>query len=269
MTPEHWRGLLNAVVDSGINFIDTAAMYGESETRIGRYLPRDADGVIVATKCGDYEVMEDGTPRIVVDYSPSCILRIVDESRRRLDRDVLDIVLFHGLPRGEYDADAAFDALLEAKSRGWARFVGVSGDGPAAAAEARRRPLDVQELTYNILYQEADRELLPALRERGMGVIVKRPIANAAYLSAERPAAGFGESWDLAHRLGLGELAGEMPLVEFALRYTLSRADVSTAIVGTTDPRHLQANALISDGSPLPADTLARIREAYDAGLRG
>ena len=102
-----------------------------------------------------------------------------------------------------------------------------------------------------------------------MGVIVKRPIANAAYLSAERPAAGFGESWDLAQRLGLRELAGEMPLVEFALRYTLSRADVSTAIVGTTDPGHLQANALISDGTPLPADTLARIRDAYDARVRG
>jgi aryl-alcohol dehydrogenase-like predicted oxidoreductase len=261
--------VLRTALEVGINFIDTAAMYGESETRIGRYLPRDSDGVIVATKCGDYEVMEDGRPRIVVDYSPSCILRIVDESRRRLDRDVLDIVLFHGLPRGEYDADAAFDALLEAKSRGWARFVGVSGDGPAAAAEARRRPLDVQELTYNILYQEADRELLPALGERGMGVIVKRPIANAAYLSAERPAAGFGESWDLAHRLGLRELAGEIPLVEFALRFTLSRADVSTAIVGTTDPRHLRTNALISDGSPLPVDALARIKEAYDARLRG
>ncbi|MDD9987544.1 MAG: aldo/keto reductase [Spirochaetaceae bacterium] len=264
-TAEH---VLRTALEVGVNFIDTAAMYGESETRIGRYLPRDAD-VIIATKCGDYEVLEDGTPRIVVDYSPASILRIVDESRRRLDRDVLDIVLFHGLPRGDYDADAAFDALLEAKSRGWARFVGVSGDGPAAAMEARRRPLDAQELTYNILYQEADRDLLPALRERGMGVIVKRPIANAAYLSAERPAAGFGESWDLAQRLGLRELAGEMPLVEFALRFTLSRADVSTAIVGTTDPGHLRTNALISDGTPLPADTLARIRDAYDARVRG
>ena len=146
--------------------------------------------------------------------------------------------------------------------------MGVSGDGPAAAEEARRRPLDTQELTYNIIYQEADRKLLPALRERGMGVIIKRPIANAAYLSAKRPATGFGESWDRAQALGLPELAGEMPLVEFALRFTLSRADVSTAIVGTTDPRHLQTNALISDGRSLPADVLARIAEAYDARLR-
>ena len=134
---------------------------------------------------------------------------------------------------------------------------------------ARRRPLDTQELTYNILYQEADRELLPALGERGMGVIVKRPIANAAYLSAERPAAGFGESWDLAQRLGLRELAGEIPLVEFALRFTLSRTDVSTAIVGTIGP-------------PPPADERADLRRqpaacrrarsdqggAYDARLR-
>ena len=60
--------VLRTALEVGINFIDTAAMYGESETRIGRYLPRDSDGVIVATKCGDYEVMEDGRPRIVVDY---------------------------------------------------------------------------------------------------------------------------------------------------------------------------------------------------------
>ena len=78
--------VLRTALEVGVNFIDTAAMYGESETRIGRYLPRDAD-VIIATKCGDYEVLEDGTPRIVVDYSPASILRIVDESRRRLDRD--------------------------------------------------------------------------------------------------------------------------------------------------------------------------------------
>ena len=177
---------------------------------------------------------------------------------------MLDIVQFHGLPVEKDDAKAAFEALLEAKTKGWTKFVGVSHDGEAAARAAGQWPLDTQEFTYNILYQEADRNLMPALQQRNMGTIIKRPISNAIWERTERPGDGFSRGpWDWAQTFPLRELAGEMPLVEFALRFTLSHPGVCTAIVGTTNPEHMAANVRMAQGGPLPDDVIRKAKEAF------
>lgn len=254
--------VLNAVLDVGINFIDTAAMYGISEERIGKYISSRKDAFIVATKCGDYQVEEAGEWRTVKDYTPEGITRTIDESRRKLKTDVIDIVQFHGLPGKDDDTRAAFDALLEAQTKGWTRFIGASQDGPSAADAARTYPLDTQEFTYNILFQEADTVIFPALRERGAGAIIKRPISNAVYLMPERPEGNFnGVPWDRAQQFPLSDLAGDIPLVDFALQFTLAHPDVSTAIIGSTNIEHLRANTSITDR--LSADTVARIKKLW------
>jgi aryl-alcohol dehydrogenase-like predicted oxidoreductase len=177
---------------------------------------------------------------------------------------VLEIVLFHGLPREGDDTEEAFEALLEAKEKGWARFVGVSADGPRAAEAARRWPLDTQEFTYNILYQESAQDLMPTLEERGMGTIIKRPIAGAVYLAPERPEGDFdGKPWDRADRYPLAELAGGMAPAELALRFTLSHPGVCTAIVGTTNPDHLLANVAVSDGVPLAEEIVQKAKDTF------
>ena len=110
------------------------------------------------------------------------ILRTVDESRSRLCMDIIDLIQFHGLPPVEL-LDEAFETLMDLKARGWAQFVGVSADGPAGAAVegepkrevaelARTWPLDTWQFTYNFLSQEAATELIPLLREAGIGTIV-------------------------------------------------------------------------------------------------
>jgi aryl-alcohol dehydrogenase-like predicted oxidoreductase len=121
-----------------MNFVDTAAMYGESEARIGKYISHRKDEFIVATKCGDYVGEVDGKREICYDYTHDGILRIIDESRKKLNLDVIDIVQFHGLPREGDDPQEAFEALLEAKEKGWTKFVGVSHDGAAAAKAAEQ-----------------------------------------------------------------------------------------------------------------------------------
>ncbi|MSS72161.1 MAG: aldo/keto reductase [Candidatus Latescibacteria bacterium] len=254
------RVLLRAL-DLGINFIDTAAMYGESEARIGRFISHRRDAFILATKCGDYM---DAAGKIVKGYTREGILRTIDESRQKLRMDVIDIVQFHGLPGEKDDAKAAFEALLEAKSKGWTRFVGVSHDGTAAATAADQWPLDTQEFTYNILYQEADQNLMPTLQKRNMGTIIKRPISNAVWERTERHPDGFHSGpWDRAQTFPLRDLAGGMPLVEFALRFTLSHPGVCTAIIGTTNPDHMAANTRISDGRRLPDDLLQKAQNAF------
>jgi len=256
--------VLNTALDAGISFIDTAAMYGESEARIGKYISQRKDEFILATKCGDYVTKRDGKRELVKDYTREGILKTVDESRKRLRMDVIDIVQFHGLPGSEDDEKVAFEALFEAREKGWTRFVGVSQDGRAGAEAAERWPLDTQEFTYNILFQEADTVLMPTLKRQRMGAIIKRPISNAVWERAERPDGSFmGAPWDRAQQFPLKELAGDIPLPEFALRFTLSHPDVCTAIVGSTNPDHIRANAVVSDGRPLPDDVVARAKAAF------
>ena len=263
---ERAERVLNGALDLGINFIDTAAMYGESETRIGKLISRRRKEFVLATKCGDYL---DAAGKVVRDYSPSGILATIDESRRRLRMDVIDIVQFHGLP-GDDDAEGAFAALLEAKERGWTRFVGVSHDGPAAARAAEKWALDTQEFTYNVLYQEAARVLMPTLASRHMGTIIKRPISNAVWERPARPGDSFSSGpWDRAQILPLRDLAGDLPLVEFVLRFTLSHPGVCTAIVGTTNPDHLQDNVRIAEAGPLPTASLKAAEAAFAAHLAG
>ena len=270
MPEDRVEEVLNAVLDAGINFIDTAAMYGQSEARIGKYISRRRDEFILATKCGDYVGETDGQYHIVRDYSRDGILRTIDQSRKKLNMDVIDIVQFHGLPDPDDDDEVAFEALLDARERGWTRFVGVSADGNAAAAAAQRWPLDTQEFTYNILYQESADNLMPALKSQGMGTIIKRPISNAVWQQKERPEGDYmGGPWDRAQSIPLAELAGEMPILEFVLRFTLSHPDVCTAIIGSTNPDHIRANVGIADGMPLSDEVVRRARAAFRERFSG
>lgn len=260
------EAVLNRVLDLGITFLDTAAMYGDSEARIGKFIAHRQDKFILATKCGDYQVIKGGKREIVKDYSPKGILRTIDTSRSKLKMDVLDIVQFHGLPSSDSDWNAAFDALLEAKAKGWTKFVGVSADGPSAAKAAKKWDLDTQEFTYNVLYQESAENLMPTLHARRIGTIIKRPIANGVYLMAARPDGAYlGDPWDRAQLMPTKELAGGMPLIEFALRFSLSHPDVCTAIVGSTNGDHLAENVKISDGKTLPEDVLEKTKLAFQA----
>ena len=260
------EAVLNTVLDLGISFIDTAAMYGDSEERLGKFIGHRQDEFVLATKCGDYQVINAGKREIVKDYSPEGILRTIDTSRAKLKMDVIDIVQFHGLPGDADDWDAAFDALLEARDRGWTKFVGVSADGLAAAEAAQRWDLDTQEFTYNVLFQESAENLMPTLRDRDMGTIIKRPIANGVYLRSERPDGSYmGDPWDRAQQMPLRELAGDMPLIEFALRFTLSHKDVCTAIVGSTNAEHLADNVKISDGEVLSEDVLDKTKSVFQS----
>ncbi len=258
------EAVLNHALDQGITFIDTAAMYGQSEARIGKYIAHRKDEFVLATKCGDYEQDINGKRQIVKDYTPKGILNTIDTSRKKLNMDVIDIVQFHGVPDKPDQAKAAYDALLEAKHKGWTHFVGISQDGSAGARDATTYPLDTQEFTYNILYQEADTVLFPTLRERQMGAIIKRPISNAVWQLPNKPDGSFmGGPWERAQTFPLHELAGDMPLIEFALRFTLSHPNISTAIVGSTNPEHIKTNCQISDGQKLPDTTIQKARQLF------
>ena len=268
---------LHHALDAGLNFIDTAALYNRSEERIGRFLVSRRDEFFLATKCGSLRAGGVAGAEMVEDYTREGIFLSVEESRKKLRMDVIDLVQFHGLPPVAL-LDEAFEALLEVKARGWARFVGVSADGPAAAAFAgkpteplsaaklaRQWPVDTWQFTYNFLSQEAAFELMPILRSEGIGTVVKRPISNVVWETEEEPENDFyRKPWQRARQLPLRELAGELSVIEFALRFVLSNTDVDLALTGTINPRHLETNIRWAESGPLPEETLRPARDLFD-----
>ena len=243
--------VLNGALDLGINFIDTAAMYKLSEERIGRYLGHRRDEFFIATKCGDYNIFENNKYRTVKDYSPKGVLETIEQSRTKLRTDVIDIVQFHGLPEDPDKRKYAIEALISARDKGWVKYIGVSLD-EAPGKDADVWQPDCIEFTYNILEREAEDAILPVAAEHSIGTIIKRPIANAVYLMKEKPVGTYyAKSWDRAQEFNIRQFSGDMPLVEFALRFVLSHQDVSTAIVGSTKLKNIEACVKAGDGEKL------------------
>ena len=270
----HVEKVLNLALDLGINFIDTAPSYGRSEERIGRFLSRRKDEFTIATKCGCYGDLTEG--EYCIDYSRKAILEGLEESRRRLKVELIDILQFHGLPPPEL-LEEAFEVLFEVKEKGLVRFVGISADGPKAAAFAgkptgkldaaeiaRRWHVDTWQFTYNIISQEAAEELIPVLKEEGMGTIVKRPLSNVVWRFEGRPEGDFlGRPWERAREMPLEEIAGDMPLTEFALRFVLSHPGVDVALVGTIREEHLREDVGYAEKGPLSEEEVRRARDTF------
>lgn len=238
------EAVLHSALDQGINFIDTAAMYKLSENRIGRYLAHRKDEFTIATKCGCYWEQTGSEPELVKDYSPEGIVRTVEQSREKLKTDMIDLVQFHGLPPMD-ELDAA--------------FAGKPMVGCDAAKIAKRWPVDTWQFTYNFLSPQAGEELIPTLTELNIGTIVKRPLANVVWDIVEKPEEDyFLRPWQRAQQLPLKSIAGGLPMIEFAMRFVLSHAEVDTILVGTTNPQHISDNIRLADKGSLPGEILDR-----------
>ena len=262
--PEAEAGrLLHGVLDLGIRLIDTARSYGLAEERIGRHLARRRDEFVLSTKLG-YGV--DGVP----DWSYESVRRGVDAARARLASDVLDIVHLHSCDLVTLQQGAVLDALAEAAAAGKLRVAAYSGDNePLAAALASGRVGGVQA-SLNVCDQGA-LALLAAARARGVGVLVKRPLAGLAWRSAAAPAdAAHAEYW---RRFQLLRPAfGADDPAALALRFAAFAPGVDACLVGGTQLAHVAANLATLAAGPLAVAERAELELAWrrhGAGWRG
>lgn len=239
--------LLNALVDEGITFIDTADCYGDSEELIGRFLGRRMQECVVATKCGCLIAGEQGD-----DYTGPVVTNSIDRSLQRLGVDHLDLVFIHSCSAEQLRNGGCTEALLAARDAGKVRYTGYSGDGDDALEAIAMGVFDALQITFNVVNQEALAEVLPAAEQAGMGVIAKRPIANARLADAESPVHRDGSHWDAARPVLEEHGVWEDPL-ELSLRFILSHDVVASAIVGTTDVDHARANVRRAAAGRLPA----------------
>ena len=249
--------LLNAALDAGLNVIDTAACYRASEELIGKAVGHRLQDYFIFTKCGH----ASGLP--YADWSPELLAASIDRSLSRLQTDHVDLVQLHGCSAEVLARGAVTDVLEKARAAGKTRFIGYSGDGAAALAAIATGRFATLQTSLNIADQEAITLTIPAAAARQMGVIVKRPVANVAWISGTLPANTYAHEY--YHRLEKLKypFLTKPDSVGAALRFTLSVPGVSTAIVGTSKIGRWRENAAAAEQGALPAAEYEAIRARW------
>ncbi|MBL4886198.1 MAG: aldo/keto reductase [Planctomycetaceae bacterium] len=204
--------LLNAVLDLGINLIDTAPAYGLSEERIGAAISHRRDEFVLATKTG--ECFEDGES--VYDYSGPATRTSIERSLRRLKTDVLDIVYIHSDGRDEWiqNQTDVVETLQQLKTEGLIRSIGFSGKD-VAGVELALSWADLVMAEYHI-EDTSHAEIINKAAELGIGVVVKKGLASG-HLTAEA-----------------------------AIRFVLENPNVSSMVIGGLNLEHLRSNCEIA-----------------------
>lgn len=257
--PDTVAQLLHSALDAGLNVIDTAECYLQSEELIGQAVAGRRRDFYLFTKCGH---PESPTKE---DWRPESLLQSIQRSLRRLRTDRVDLVQLHSCSEDELRKGDVIRALEDARQRGYTRYLGYSGDGRAARYAIECGRFDTLQTSVSIADQEAIDLTLPLARERQMGVIAKRPIANAAWRYAERPSLAYHVPyWERLRKLDYDFLKGDpKQAAAAALRFTLSVPGVDTAIVGTTKPGRWRENAELLEAGPLPPEQFERIRARW------
>jgi aryl-alcohol dehydrogenase-like predicted oxidoreductase len=255
------RRLLDDALAAGLDVIDTAECYGDSEALIGAALAGRRGDVRLFTKCGHFE----GTGRD--DWRPASLERSIARSLRRLRTDHVDLLQLHTCSLEDLRRGDVIEVVERARERGQARFLGYSGDGVAARYAVECGRFDTLQTSISVADQEAIELTLPLARARNVGVIAKRPIANAAWRAGRRPDNAYHQAyWDRLQRLDYDFLrwppAGS---IGAALRFTAAVPGVHTLVVGTTRPGRWRENAAWLEDGALPPAEYQRIRARWGA----
>jgi aryl-alcohol dehydrogenase-like predicted oxidoreductase len=256
--------ILNAVLDAGINFIDTSPDYGVSEELIGEHISQRRDEYFLASKCGcpvnQPPPAEGQRPAHV--FTPENIRAAVEQSLSRMRTDHLDLVQFHISPsRDTLEENGAVDALAELRDEGKTRFIGMSGTLPNLIDHIDMGVFDAFQIPYSAL----EREHEDAIRDAavaGSGTIIRGGVARGAPSVDDETLASYPDFFrpmvearrDRWQQADLDDLLDDMTRMEFMLRFTLSHPDMHTTIVGTANLQHLANNVAVAQKGPLAPD---------------
>lgn len=269
--------ILNAVLDAGINFIDTSPDYGASEELIGEHISNRRDEFFIASKCGCPVNQPPPPPgqRPEHVFTPENIRAGVEQSLRRMRTDHLDLVQFHISPsKDTLDENGAVEALQELRDEGKTRFIGMSGTLPNLTDHIAMGVFDAFQIPYSALEREHE-DAIRAAAEGGAGTIIRGGVARGAPEVDAATLARYPDFWrpmvearrDRWEHAQLDDLLEDMTPMEFMLRFTLSHPDMHTTIVGTANLDHLADNVAAARKGPLPPDVyeVARQRLAQPA----
>jgi aryl-alcohol dehydrogenase-like predicted oxidoreductase len=269
---EQAREAVLRAVELGINYVDTAPMYGNSEQVLGRILAEIEQPLILSTKLG-------ARPQPFDAKDADALRASFEESCRLLGREQIDILMIHEPDRPRQfgwwdDFDAADGPVMavvdELRAAGRVRFVGLGGTTAYAMARLLRTgrfDVVLTAFNYSLLWQEAAHEIFPAAREHNVGVVVGSPLQQGALAKRWTDEVEHGASWlskprreqfRALYRL-LDEI--ELPLPELALRFVLSNPDVHTVLSGVRSAAEVEQNVAAAQRGPLPPELLERLDE--------
>jgi len=272
---EQAKNAIKRALELGVNYIDTAPGYLNSEEVLGRALDELGaldEPFILSTKLG-------GRPQPFEPQNHDCLMRSVEESLRLLKRDHIDILMIHEPDRpGQYDwwsdwenfNGPVLDVLDELKRDGTIRATGLGGTTAYTLAHIiRTGKFDVvlTAFNYSLLWREAEIEVLPAAKEMGMGIIIGSPLQQGALARRYDDEINHGARWLSSPRRNqykalyqfLDEL--DVPLAELAVRFVISNPDITCTLMGARSQWEVEANIAAVEKGPLPKDVLARLDE--------
>jgi 1-deoxyxylulose-5-phosphate synthase len=253
--------ILNSALDKGVNFIDTAAAYGDSEKIIGRAIHHRRDEFYIATKCLHH--LEEGYS---VKASRASIRASIDQSLSNLQMETIDLIQVHG--RIDVDMETRMiqehevaDELERARTAGKVRYLGYSSyseDASLAAIDDGK--WDTLQFAYNIFDQETADRVIPIAQENDIGLVIRSALLKGALTEkAQHLPPHLNKLAD--HTDALTRLIGpHYTLPQAALRFVLSNQMISTIIVGVDKLAYLDEAVAVSDGAELPSDILAVTR---------
>jgi aryl-alcohol dehydrogenase-like predicted oxidoreductase len=264
--------ILNAALDAGINFLDTAECYGNSEELLGNTVSHRRSEFVLATKAGHVSSGLSGTP-----WTGQTVRENVDRSLKLMKTDYVDLVQLHAFDVDSPPPDDVVEALLEARDAGKTRFVGFSQENEEAEWAIESGIFDTLQTTFSLLDQGARYGLFERAKAQGVGIIGKRPIANALWgkAAAGEPGGYLGVGVLLYERakamLEIGPLEGAPDdHIELALGFVFAHPEVHTAIVGTRNPAHMLSNVeTVEKRLPISEDVVAELHRRYDQVGRG
>ena len=246
--------LLNAAIDAGLNIIDTAECYLDSEEKIGRAISHRRGEFHLFTKVGHSSGLEGE------DWNLAMMERSIDRSLQRLQVENVDLIQLHTCSLSLLQRGEVIEVLKRAQQAGKTRFIGYSGDNEAAQWAVESGLFDTLQTSLSVCDQNIAAQTVPLALQNGMGVIAKRPIANAVWrydepLEEDHYHRAYLDRWRELD-FSWGKDANEAASI--ALRWTLSHG-VSTAIVGTKNPARWAENAALLGAGPLDATLIQSI----------
>ena len=282
---------LNAAVDSGVNFIDTADVYGmgRSERLIAQLKRERKEEIVVATKAG-----RRLPTQTVEGYSPANLTGWIEDSLKNLSTDCLDLLQLHCPPTDAYYHPEIFGTLDSLVQAGKIRYYGVSVERVEEGLKALDYP-NVQsvQIIFNCFRQRPADLFFEQAKKHGVGILARVPLASGLLTGKLTRSSQFaaddhrnfnrrGEAFDVGetfsgvdYETGLAavdEMRRLLPpaftMTQFALRWILMFDAVTAAIPGGKRPAQVSENCAASDLPALPAETMEAVRRIYDQKFR-
>jgi len=285
------RASLHKAIDLGVNFIDTADVYGDghSEQLIAQVRKTRSEQLIIATKAG-----RRLNPHVASGYNRQNLTSFVERSLHNLETETLDLLQLHSAPPEVYDMPEVFGILDDLVQQGKVRFYGVSVERVDEALKAiTYANVQSVQIIFNMFRLKPSEQFFAAARERKVGILARVPLASGMLTGKFRPETQFapndhrnynrhGEAFDqgetfsgVDYETGLQaveELRKLVPegatMAQFALRWILMFPDVTSAIAGAKNTQQVEDNVRAASLPPLSSETMRRVQEVYDTFIR-